>query len=110
MFFEIQNVQGQALGGGSTPISVRCPACKQQGTLDSLSVPDFLTTVPGTGGQFVFAQRRCPNPDCHKQIFVISHAGRTVVSYPPERLDFDSTNIPPGARQQEFALLKLRPV
>jgi hypothetical protein len=31
---------------------------------------------------------------CHKHVFVVIDAGRVALSYPPERLDFDSTNIP----------------
>ena len=93
MFFEITVAQTQPTGS-PTPLSVRCPACKQQGTLDPFNTPDFATTVPGTAGQFIFGQRRCPNPNCHKHIFVIANSGKVVLSYPPERLDFDSTNIP----------------
>jgi hypothetical protein len=98
MFFEIQHSAAQSQPGASTPVSVRCPACKQQGTLDPLSANDFYTAVPGVNGIFIFGQRRCPNPQCHRHIFVVSLAGRTVVSYPPERLDFDSTDIPAAVK------------
>jgi hypothetical protein len=39
--------------------------------------------------------RVCPNPSCRAHVFVV-HSGNTVLaSYPPERIDFDSTNVPP---------------
>jgi hypothetical protein len=94
MFFEIQNANAQQLAGAQNPVSIRCPACKQRGTLDPISVADFVTGVPGFGGTIIFGQRRCPNPECHKHIFVIVDARRVAIAYPPERLDFDSTNIP----------------
>jgi Domain of unknown function (DUF4145) len=94
MFFEIKSPNAQQVQGQNNPASIRCPACKQYGTLDALGVPDLLTAVPGFGGQLLFGQRRCPNPACHKHVFIIIDAGRVAVAYPPERLDFDSTNIP----------------
>ena len=40
--------------------------------------------------------RRCPNPDCYAHVFVVFHPNesRVVVSYPPEVIDFDATNVP----------------
>jgi hypothetical protein len=61
-------------------------------------VADFITPVPGFASQLLFGQRRCPNPACHKHVFIIIDAGRVAVAYPPERLDFDSTNIPAAVK------------
>jgi hypothetical protein len=94
MFFEIRNVDAPVQSAKHQPASIRCPACKQYGTLDFLSVDDFVTEVPGFGGMLVFGQRRCPNPECRKHVFIIIDAGKVAIAYPPERLDFDSTNIP----------------
>jgi len=98
MFFEIQNPNAQALPGAQHPATIRCPACKHYGTLDSLSGTDFVTGMPGFGGMVVFGQRRCPNPTCHKHIFIVIDAGKVAVAYPPERLDFDSTNVPAAVK------------
>ena len=39
--------------------------------------------------------RRCPNPACYALLFVVADSdNKLLVSYPPERLDFDSTNLP----------------
>jgi len=96
MFFEIQNPYAQLLSGPQQQpmVSIRCPACKQNGTLDLLQAPDFGIGVTGSPGIVVFGQRRCPNPSCHKHVFVVVESGRLALAYPPERLDFDSTNIP----------------
>jgi hypothetical protein len=39
-------------------------------------------------------QRMCPNPPCKAHLFVVLQGGTLKVSYPPERIDFDATNIP----------------
>ena len=77
--------------GGNHRLSLRCPACRQVGTLEPLhNFPDLFTGTLFTG------QRRCPNTACYLQTFVIyDETGRVVRSYPPELIDFDSTHIPP---------------
>jgi hypothetical protein len=96
MFFEIQSTQSQILSGPNQQpaVSIRCPACKQYGTLDLLiNVNDYVVSVSGGPTQVMFGQRRCPNPACHNHVFVVIQGGKVFLAYPPERLDFDSTNI-----------------
>jgi hypothetical protein len=75
-------------------ISIRCPACRKMGILELVpGVPDvhFNVTVLGAG------PRKCPNPECECFIFIIYRLdeSRSVIrSYPSERVDFDSSNIP----------------
>jgi hypothetical protein len=38
--------------------------------------------------------RMCPNPPCSAHLFVVLQNNNLKVSYPPERIDFDSTNVP----------------
>jgi len=71
-------------------ISARCPSCLQQGILDPINVPDV---APQNTGTPVFGQRRCPNPNCMQHIFFVSDRS-TSECFPPERLDFDATDIP----------------
>lgn len=78
---------------GIAVVSMRCPACGQQGTFDpigqDLALFDGKTAVPHTVGH-----RVCPNTDCKAHVFV-HYVGKEIVeSYPAERIDFDSTNIP----------------
>jgi len=37
----------------------------------------------------------CPNPLCKSHLFVALRDGVLAVSYPPERIDFDSAKVPP---------------
>jgi hypothetical protein len=36
----------------------------------------------------------CPNPPCRAHLFVVLQGGKLSISYPPERIDFDSTDVP----------------
>ena len=40
-------------------------------------------------------QRQCPNPSCATHVFVVIDQGNVVSSYPPGRIDFDSSGLPP---------------
>ena len=81
-------------------LSLVCPQCRRQGTLDTLHNNEGADP---TGHRFGF--RRCPNPECHLLIFVI-HQNRVIVAaYPPARLEFDTTNIPAAvSRAMEEAI------
>lgn len=37
----------------------------------------------------------CPNPECRSLVQVVLKAQKVIESYPPEVIDFDSTNLPP---------------
>jgi hypothetical protein len=75
----------------SRRILARCPACLREGTLDSIGLHDVLAQ----NSTISFGMRRCPNPTCQTHIFFIQHirGGKTFL-FPPERLDFDATDIP----------------
>lgn len=77
----------------STKVSLRCPSCRQQGTFDPFpGVHDLLNHQGGA----VLGQRRCPSPSCYAHVFFIQDGANLVVSYPPETIDFDTTNLPAG--------------
>jgi hypothetical protein len=93
------------------PASLRCPFCGHVGIFvgvvsrghdGSGVVTDLRTQVgPDQSSQSDFVNlgwRRCPNPKCHRLIVVATELfdGDVVASYPPERLDFDSTGLPPA--------------
>jgi hypothetical protein len=102
-------VENATTAGPGRIVSLRCPACRQQGTFELFpSANDLITYIQVAGGppQFFLGQRRCPNPACHNQVFVVINAanGALIASYPPERFDFDSTSIPgPVAKAFEEA-------
>ena len=77
-------------------ISLRCPACRQLGTFDGLSgITDANLSIEG-GKTVRTGHRLCPNPNCRAHIFFAFDVNkpRILVSYPAERIDFDSTNVP----------------
>lgn len=78
----------------STIISLRCPNCKKMGTFTFIKGLHDLVINPGTQEQRLLGQRACPNPDCKAHIFFASKGDKVVVSYPAERIDFDTTNLP----------------
>jgi len=75
----------------ASQVSLRCPSCHQQGTFEPVDLADLWIEVD----QVKLGQRRCPNPACFAHLFVvIGPTGGLVAAYPPERIDFDATNLP----------------
>jgi hypothetical protein len=74
-------------------VSMRCPACRQQGTFETVEINDLQG--PHGNSYVRFGQRRCPNPECHANVFFVADPGGVITAWPPEVIDFDSTNIPP---------------
>lgn len=88
MIFKAPN-QSYSQGG---VLQLRCPACRQRGTFDPWpNVPDVEVASNVLAGQ-----RRCPSPDCRAHVFVVwaTATRQIVVSYPAERIDFDTTDVP----------------
>jgi hypothetical protein len=50
----------------------------------------------GSNTYVILGQRRCPDPDCRTHVFFVWNKStqRALVSYPTERIDFDTTDIP----------------
>jgi HEPN domain-containing protein len=69
-------------------ISARCPGCRQLGTFDVLG-QDLLV-----GAGTVVGHRSCPNPECKTHMFIVRQNNSLAASYPPVRIDFDTTNVP----------------
>ena len=78
---------------GGVTVSVRCPACRKNGTFDKLGT-DLNLTFPGQPN-CVAGQRRCPDPECHAHL-LFRQSGEEVVTYPPETIDFDASDLPDG--------------
>lgn len=81
---------------GSRTVSLRCPACRQMGTFLRVVQHDAHINVRdgSTTRSIVLGQRQCPNPRCRAHAFVALEGADLLVSYPAERIDFDSTSIP----------------
>lgn len=80
------------------PDSLRCPECGQNGSFEPITdAPDVSwlhisdeKRLPAYAGI-----RRCPNLQCRALVFIVQVRGERLVSFPPELLDFDGTNLPP---------------
>ena len=93
--------------GGATQIkrgvvvSLRCPGCRQIGTFDGFL--EFDAQSQSGGRPCIAGLRLCPNPSCRALIFfvwdMVAAPPKLMASYPPERLDFDATNIPASYNQ-----------
>jgi Domain of unknown function (DUF4145) len=87
-------LRGNLDQGGTMPINLRCPLCRHMGALEG--IPNILDVTwnddPTTGLRA--GVRRCPNYDCRALVFVVTRNGKLAASYPPEVIDFDSTNLP----------------
>ncbi len=79
--------------GQGTVVSLRCPACKRQGTFDPLTNV-FDLNIQNMSPPAIAGLRRCPNPECQALVFFVHQAGKILVSYPPELIDFDPVNLP----------------
>ena len=82
--------QGWGATNPDSAVSIRCPSCKQVGVLDvfgnvnDVQLPD----------QTALGSRYCPNVSCRAVLSIVHRNRQVLASYPPERLDFDATNIP----------------
>src|SRR5439155_11710146 len=78
-----------------TVVSLRCPHCGHAGSFHGISndVSWLAQSAPGPA-QYSGGVRQCPNPECRSFVFVVIGAGKLEASYPPEVIDFDSTNLP----------------
>lgn len=88
-------------GNMPASVSIRCPACRQVGTFDRIFFSnvgqvnnDVEINVGAT--QAVSGLRLCPNQACRALLFFVwdRGKGKLASTYPPERLDFDSANVP----------------
>jgi hypothetical protein len=77
----------------ATVVTLRCPVCGGRGTFQYLGSTDIRILsdqrFPRIGS------RRCPDPSCNALLFFVEDdKGRLIATYPPERIDFDPTNVP----------------
>jgi Domain of unknown function (DUF4145) len=88
----ILTVDSSSTTNTATSISICCPNCHRQGTFEAIGVNDLFEP----NARALFGQRRCPNPACHTHIFFVTKEGKLLVTYPTEKIDFDTVNLPSG--------------
>ncbi|AZO46209.1 DUF4145 domain-containing protein [Mesorhizobium sp. M7D.F.Ca.US.005.01.1.1] len=86
-------------------INVRCPACRHVGSFSHVGLNDANSAVieKSESGRYVpigtrmFGIRVCPNTECNSVLFFARQSpGGAAVTFPPEVIDFDASNLPPG--------------
>lgn len=88
------------------PVQLRCPNCRQVGSFEHLEGggPKPIVDIQETTNSTVhMGHRRCPNRECSTHVFVVTKAGpsgpKVIRSFPPERIDFDDSDIPNEIRE-----------
>jgi Domain of unknown function (DUF4145) len=89
VFFKVEKTRTEF--GFSYEIQCRCPVCHQDGVFEDLYSSDLIITSPN---EVRICQRRCPNPICRAYVIFILQKNEIIQTYPAERIDFDTTNIP----------------
>lgn len=82
---------------GSSGIALRCPACRMNGVFHGYAnVADLSWTATDRGVAWPWRAglRACPNRECRALIFYAMRRDQVFATYPPEALDFDSTDLP----------------
>lgn len=70
---------------------MRCPGCGQLAMFVPFpEVHDVYSRKTG----FLFGQRKCPDPACATQVFVVLVDSRVIESYPRKLIEFNKTGIP----------------
>ncbi len=80
-------------------VNLRCPHCNHQGAFHGFGNANDISwskraSSNGAPVHFQAGLRKCPNPSCSGLVHVVTSDGRVIESYPPEVIDFDSTNLP----------------
>jgi hypothetical protein len=77
---------------------VRCPECGQKSILAHAALPDAAAERIGVGYPVVWGVRVCPDAECGALIFIVidTRNDSIIESFPPESIDFDSTDLPPA--------------
>ena len=87
--------------GSTAPraVSFRCPHCNHAGVFHGYHNCADVTWHERDRDRNVTAYaagvRICPNPECQCLIHVVVNGTKLIESFPPEIIDFDSTDLPP---------------
>jgi hypothetical protein len=85
-------------------VNLRCPHCRHQGAFRTVNNCNDVHWTEGIknqngaliGAPFAAGIRICPNIECCGLVQVVLCRGNLFESYPPETIDFDSTDLPPN--------------
>jgi hypothetical protein len=89
----LKNIDSSGVVSPQLDLRIRCPGCLHLVSLLAPADDDIRLSQDDEAVGFA-GMRLCPNRSCRQLLFVIYDAGEIIASYPPERVDFDATNIP----------------
>jgi hypothetical protein len=95
MLIKVVQVQSTENNPNGTEIRLRCPACRQKAIFEPLG--NDVRIYNGSNA-LVLGNRRCPDQACRIHVFFAFgvKSDEILITYPPERLDFDASSLPPG--------------
>lgn len=75
-----------------TTIATRCPHCSHNGTFEEVGIKDVYENYT----HILFGLRRCPNSQCHGQLFFCYDLSKKglVLTYPSETIPFNKEGVP----------------
>ncbi len=94
-------VKGNITALDLTPINVRCPACRHNGSFHGFSHVgkdigwSYIPHGRANSRAVRVGMRICPNPACTSLVF-FAKSEDGLLLFPPEVIDFDATNLPVG--------------
>jgi hypothetical protein len=83
-------------------LQMRCPTCLHVAVLDARGADKTVRRGGNNVLMLASGERVCPNPECQALIWVIYCLGDPVeilFSYPPERFDFDVSDLPASVKE-----------
>src|SRR5437879_5324585 len=80
-----------AISAALSGVRMRCPACRANGNFEPVLAHDA-----GAQTGEILGLRKCPNPNCSALVFFVRDKAGTLQSFPAERIDFDTKDIPQG--------------
>jgi Domain of unknown function (DUF4145) len=94
-------IEGDSRPSATPIVNLRCPTCNHVGAFHGFpNVHDIgwhqRVPEPERSASFEAGVRMCPNNQCRTVVFVVLKSGQLFKSYPPEVIDFDSTDLPPS--------------
>jgi hypothetical protein len=80
-------------------LHLRCPTCLKMGVFEGVNAHDQTFQSPKVGlannlHNCLAGFRRCPDRECQEHVFFLAVDGEVRETHPPERVDFDPSDIP----------------
>jgi Domain of unknown function (DUF4145) len=92
-FGDLKVLPGKFAIEQTSPISIRCPHCRHEGSFEAITAFRSSHDINPYGHSVTWAIRRCPLPACSKIVFATS-IGTGHFIFPSATIDFDSNGIP----------------